>query len=158
MPENLSVTISAVDGNSLAHMSEIEKMRFLLTKQKLSSIISDTQFEELKSGKTTIYDKVSSLEQTSEEIKTTVKETVTQIGNLEYGGENYIKNSKTLFHQDYVFMDQNFVMYDDKDILTDEDEEYFLFPEREPMNKQYLATEDGNRLTDENGRYLIIYT
>lgn len=25
MPENLSVTISAADGNSLAHMSEIEK-------------------------------------------------------------------------------------------------------------------------------------
>lgn len=158
MPENLSVTISAADGNSLAHMSEIEKMRFLLTKQKLSSIISDTQFEELKSGKTTIYDKVSSLEQTSEEIKTTVKETVTQIGDLEYGGENYIKNSKTLFHQDYVFMDQNFVMYDDKDILTDEDGEYFLFPERESMDKQYFTTEEGNRLTDENGRYLITYT
>lgn len=133
-------------------------MRFLLTKQKLSSIISDTQFEELKSGKTTIYDKVSSLEQTSEEIKTTVKETVTQIGDLEYGGENYIKNSKTLFHQDYVFMDQNFVMYDDKDILTDEDGEYFLFPERESMDKQYFTTEEGNRLTDENGRYLITYT
>ena len=158
MPENLSVTISAADGNSLAHMSEIEKMRFLLTKQKLSSIISDTQFEELKSGKTTIYDKVSSLEQTSEEIKTTVKETVTQIGDLEYGGENYIKNSKTLFHQDYVFMDQNFVMYDDKDILTDEDGEYFLFPERESMDKQYFTTEEGNRLTDENVRYLITYT
>lgn len=154
---NVKAYISAGDEESYAEKTEINKAELRLTRNKLSSIISDTQLEELKNGQINMYDKVSSIEQTAEEISTTVKDTVTKFGNLQFGGENYIKNSKTLIHSDYFFMDKNFVTCDNHTFLTDEDGNYFIYPDGEPMTKQYLTNEDDLYLTDENGRRLIIF-
>lgn len=155
---NVKAYISAGDEESYAEKTEINKAELRLTKNKLSSIISDTQIEELKNGQINMYDKVSSIEQTAEEISMSVKDTVTQFGNLTFGGENYIKNSKTLLHQDYFFMDKNFVTCDQHTFLTDENGNYFVYPFGEPMTKSVITTESGLILTDETGRHLIIYT
>lgn len=155
---NVKAYISDTNEESYAEKTEINKAELKLTKNKLSSVISDTQIEELKNGQINMYDKVSSIEQTAEEISTTIKDTVTQFGNLTFGGENYIKNSKTLVHEDYFFMDKNFVTCDNHTFLTDENGNYFVYPDGEPMTKTVITTESGLVLTDEIGRHLIIYT